>query len=241
MATKKVQKPDVIEMIYISNGTEHEDLNSPVSPFQGKTTAKYVKVNGEWSMIMRDASGNPNLGYLAKEISETEASKWKHRAAQANANPTSGYLDAEGHWFPGEAIGAVITLQAWNKLQVFKKDSFLRSGAIKQIDKLADAAMENNHPRGVEYEARYKEAKQFLESGDENSELYQYLAQLQYKGLSLREAAELVISKYEKANSLDIVISGLRMKKALLKGNLPLTEKEELYTAIVAGLNSAKM
>ena len=150
-------------------------------------------------------------------------------------------MDSVGHWFPGEAVGSVITLAAWNKLQVFKKDSYFKHGAAKLIDQLADKVRENNHPRGVEYEARYKEAKQFLASGDENSELYQYLAQLQYKGLSLKEAAELVISKYEKANSLDVVISGLRMKKALLKGNLPLSEKEELYSAIVAGLNSAKM
>lgn len=241
MATKEKKLPDVIQSVYVLNGTEHEDLSSPMSPFQGKTLAKYVKVNGEWSLVMRDSAGNPNLGYLAQEIDDKTAVQWKHRITQANASPELGYIDSAGHWFPGQAVGSVITLAAWNKLQVLNKNSYYQLAAEKVIDRMADKALSHNHPRGAEYEARYKEAKEFLKSGKEDSELYQYLSQLQYKGLSLKEAADLVISKYEKANSLDVVISNLRMKKALLKGNLPLSEKEELYNAIVAGLNSAKV
>lgn len=228
--------------VYILNGTENVDADTPTSPFQGKTLSEFRRnEDGTWATVLRNGDGTPNLGYLAKEISAEEASKWKHRIQMAKDSTTRGYIDPEGHWFSGQANNSVLKLDAWNKWKVFQKDSYYKSGAIKMIDKLADTVMESNHPRGVEYEARYAEAKKFLESGDQNSELYQYLAQLQYKGLSLKEAAELVISKYEKANSLDVVISGLRMKKALLKGNLPLSEKEELYNAIVAGLNSAKM
>ena len=241
-----MKKPEAKKMytttVYILNGTEHEDQETPYAPFQGKTLSTYFKdQDGNWLSMMRNGDGTARLGYLPVEVDEAQASAWKNRIYQAYQSPVSGYLDTAGHWFPGEATNSIITLQAWNKLQLLKKQSYFATSAVKLIDKLADSVMENNHPRGVEYEARFKEAKKFLESGDENSELYQYLAQLQYKGLSLKEAAELVISKYEKANSLDVVISNLRMKKALLKGNLPLSEKEELYDAIVAGLNSAKM
>jgi len=230
-----------IESAYVLNGTEHEDLNSPESPFQGRTLAKYMKVNGEWSFVMRDGNGKPNLGYLAQEISETEASKWRNRIQQANSSGSSGYLDSEGHWFSGEAIGSVITLAAWNKLQVFKMNSYYSHGAVKEIDILADKIMAENHPRGPEYEARYMEATVYLANPSDDADKFPYLSQLRFKGLDLAAAAKLVVEKYELAKANDVKIAEARMKKSLLKSPIPLAEKKELYEAIVASLRAAKI
>lgn len=232
---------DKIEAAYVLNGTEHEDISSPLSPFQGKTLAKYMKVNGEWSMVMRDASGQPNLGYLAKEINSTEASKWRNRIEQAAKAGNSGYIDSEGHWFAGEAVASVITLQAWNKLQVFKMHSYYSKGAVREIDRLADEVLANNHPRSNEYSARYGEAVSYLNSAYPDSGSYPYLSHLSYKGLSLKEAAELVVEKFQKAEANDPIIAELRMKKNLLVGPIPLYEKKEIYDSIVAGLKAAKV
>lgn len=234
-------KSQKIEEVFVLNGTEHEDLNSPVSPFQGKTLAKYMKVDGEWSLVMRNEKGQPNLGYLAKEINSTEASKWRNRIEQAAKAGTSGYIDSEGHWFAGEAVGSVITLQAWNKLQVFKMDSYYSKGAVREIDRLADEVLANNHPRSNEYGARYGEAVSYLNSADPDSGSYPYLSHLQYKGLSLKESAELVVAKFQKAEANDPIIAELRMKKNLLVGPIPLYEKKEIYDSIVAGLKAAKV
>lgn len=230
-----------IEQIYVLNGTENEDLNSPKSPFQGKTLSTYTKVDGEWSNVFRDQSGAPNLGYLAKEITAAEAARWRHRIIMAAADPVNGYMDADGHWFTGEAVASVITIRAWDKLQVFKQDSFYRSTAGKHIDRLADSVMEHNHPRDAEYAARYQEAVELAAHSDPKPEEFPYLYQLRYKGLSLQEAAKLVIEKYTLAQANDVLISDLRAKKALLTGNVPLVEKKELYNSIVAGLMSAKV
>lgn len=230
-----------IEAAYVLNGTEHEDLNSPLSPFQGKTLAKYMKVDGEWSLVMRNEKGEPNLGYLAKEISEVEASKWRNRIEQAAKAGPAGYLDADGHWFAGEAVASVITLQAWNKLQVFKMNSYYSSGAIREIDLLADKISAENHPRGQEYEARYTEATAYLANPEDDETKFPYLAHLKYKGLSLADAAKLVAEKAEKAKANDRVIAEARMKKALLKSPIPLAEKKEIYDSIVASLRAAKV
>lgn len=237
----RTKKANVIESVFVLNGTEHEDLNSPRSPFQGRTLAKYIKVNGEWSLVMRDASGQPSLGYLAEEINSTEASKWRNRIEQAAKAGNNGYIDSEGHWFAGEAVRSVITLQAWNKLQVFKMDSYYRKGAIREIDRLADEILANNHPRSVEYGARYGEAVSYLNSADPDSDSYPHLSHLKYKGLSLKEAAELVIAKFQKAEANDQIIAELRMKKNLLVGPIPLYEKKEIYDSIVASLKAAKV
>lgn len=234
-------KSQKIEEVFVLNGTEHEDVNTPTSPYQGKTLAKYVKVDGEWSLVFRDQTGQPNLGYLAQEISRAEASKWRNRIEQASKSGNAGYIDSEGHWFAGEAVNSVITLQAWNKLQVFKMNSYYTLGAQREIDRLADEVLANNHPRSNEYQSRYNDAVRFLATTDPANESFPYLDHMRYKGLTMEEAAKLVVDKFQKAQAMDSVIAELRMKKALLKSPMQLAEKKEIYDSIVAGLRAAKV
>lgn len=224
--------------VYYTTGTEHEDLASPESPFQGKGITTFRKnQDGTWAHIQRNGDGQPNLGYLAKEITEQEFLKWEHRISKAIQAGKDGYVDAEGHWFKGALNNTVILKSAHEQLMKAEESSYYLHEAGDIIDKLADAKIISDANRKEEYELRYQEAREFQETKDESVER-PYLEVMKFKGMSLEEGAEVVVTKYEEAQTAKATVATLRMKKNLLLLDIPLAEKRKVYAEIIDGLKA---
>ena len=226
--------------VYILNGTEHEDLNSPLSPFQGKTLAKYLKdPEGNWVRIMRGPDGSPILGYLAKEIDAVEAKLWKRRIDEARKSAGSGYQDAQGLWYPGAVPNSVITAEAHKKHMDSALDAFYSTSALTQIDAMADSITAPAESRSVEYAARLSDAKEYLANPGSDPE-YAFLKGMMYKGLTMEEAAHLVIANAKAAKDKSATIADLRMKKNLLRTKISVVEKQAIYNQIIESLIALK-
>lgn len=226
--------------VFILNGTELEDLNSPDSPFQGRTLAKYLKdPSGNWIRIMRDGSGKPMLGYLAEEIPSTTAQLWRRRIDMARINGAAGYQDSQGMWYPGLASSSVLEAAAYKKLKEKSLDAFFSSVGVNRIDELADSLTLSAEVRAVEYTKRFEEAIEFQATpGD--AKLYPYLHGMTYKGLSMEEAADLVIKNYQVSKLRNQQIADLRMQKNLLLTAISAEEKQEIHSRIIAELQKLR-
>lgn len=112
------------KIVYVLTGTPHEDVDTPSAPYQGQVLHTYTKTNGQWNLVMRTADGSPYLGYMAREISEAEAAKWKLRLKKIQERGAAGYKDSEGYWFPGNVPNSILTKDAWEKFQAFQEHRF---------------------------------------------------------------------------------------------------------------------
>jgi hypothetical protein len=226
--------------VYVLNGTENEDLNSPMSPYQGKTLAKYFKdAAGNWISVMRDGSGNPNLGYLAKEITEAEGKIWQLRIDRTRESAGAGYQDAQGLWYCGQAPGSLLLAAAYRKKLETESGAFYKKVGPVRIDALADSLTADAEIRSVEYAKRFEEAIEY-QANPGTAEQYPYLHGMTYKGLTLEEAAELVIKNYQAAKVRNQKIADLRMQKNLLFHEGTAAEKEAIYSGIIAGLQALR-
>lgn len=223
---------------YFTLGTADEDLSSPETPFQGIGVAVYRQdQKGDWAMIQRDGDGKPMLGYLAKEITESEFKAWEIRIKKTWESPTTGYMDSTGHWFPGNLKSCIITASANAKFAAEREDGFYSYIAEAKIDELADSKVADAGNRKEEYELRYQEAKDF-QSNPSEQKARPFLNAMTYKGLSLEDGADVVVAKYEKAKADQVTLATLRMKKNLLKMDIPRAEKRLIYSEIINGLNA---
>lgn len=226
--------------VFILNGTENEDLNSPISPFQGRTLAKYHKdPNGNWISVMRDASGVPALGYLATEITEAEAKVWQNRIDKVNASSGGGYQDAQGLWYPGQVPNSLLSAAAYSKKTSGETAMFFSSVGPNRIDALADSLTAAAEIRAVEYEKRFEEAIEY-KANPGPEEQYPYLTGMTHKGLTLAEAADVVIHNYQAAKLRNQKIASLRMRKNLLLADISGTEKQALFNEIIDGLRALR-
>ena len=226
--------------VFILNGTEHEDLNSPQSPFQGRTLAKYLQdEKGNWIRIMRDGTGAPMLGYLAEEITEANAKIWRRRIDMARVNGAEGYQDAQGTWYPGQAAASVITATAYKKHLALSTGDYFSSQGVMQIDALADSLTIAAEVRAVEYAKRFEEAIEY-KANPGPAEQYPYLSGMTYKGLTMEEAAELVIKNYQAAKLRNQQIADLRMQKNLLLTGISAGEKQEIHSRILTALRALR-
>lgn len=137
MATKKYafDMDFETEVVYFQIGTPEEDGSGP-SAFQGLTLVEYrrFKRSKNWAFMYFDTEGNPNPGYMAKEISKEVYDLWKSRAEGAAKNPTTGYADQGGLWFPGNLPGSVLNEQAHNARMALLEESFYATDADKIIE-----------------------------------------------------------------------------------------------------------
>jgi hypothetical protein len=234
MAKKEIARP-----VYMCSGTVNEDLNSPQSPFQGLCVTTYRQfASGEWAFVLRNKDGTPNFGYLAKAVTKAEFDMWAHRIKEAKANPTTGYVDSGGHWFPGNLVNSVITADAHKKYMDKLESGYYTSSAQDYIVALANTINATPANRIAEYEARYQEAKEFQAGGKKDFKL---LKTMEYKGLSMEAGAAEVIAKYEAAKANETTLADLRMRRNLLKSSMPLAEKRSVYKEIVEGLKSLQV
>lgn len=123
------------EIVYVLTGTPHEDVHSPNAPFQGQVLHTYTKTRGAWNLVMRNADGSPQLGYLAREISAAEAEIWKRRLLGAQASGTEGFQDGDETWHPGNVPNSLLTHAAWVRFMEWQEARFYRIRAPKILDR----------------------------------------------------------------------------------------------------------
>jgi len=116
---------------YFQQGMPGVDTD-PSAPTQGLTVAEFVYApdTDQWLKVMRDENGDPYFGYLAKEITASEANTWIARMVGAAANPTTGCQDGGETWYPGD-IGAVrsVVNQEVHNAQLARAEAFIAAKA----------------------------------------------------------------------------------------------------------------
>lgn len=227
---------------YYLNGTPEVDSDSPASPYQGATLIVFAKSAKTQEYIgAQYRAGQMYFGYKARRVDSAEEVAMLLARIEGVKKFPQGYADSQGTWFKGNAGDSFVSENCKRAWQHADEVRFFSEFAGQQISDLADEVLANNHPRANEYSMRYADACRYLNSTDPETGSYPYLDHMKYKGLSLKEAAELVVEKHKKAEANDAIIAELRMKKALLAGNISLREKKEIYESIIAGLKAAKI
>jgi hypothetical protein len=125
---------------YFQQGTPGVDAD-PNAPTQGLTVAEFVYApdTDTWVKVMRDVNGDPYFGYLAKEITASEANTWIARMVGAAANPTDGFKDGGETWYPGDiGAGRSVVNQEGHNAQLARAEAFIaaKAGAAKQAQSL---------------------------------------------------------------------------------------------------------